>query len=761
MQKKVIQIKKKPAPPPKPKRQIIINKPGATKSPASSAKPTTSKPAQQKNSINIKKKVTTKPKSQGSTAGRKISINKPTATRKAVSPKTPPQKPQIKIKKKVAASPAPKSTLQRKSTPAKLAGKKISINKPTAGKPAAAKSPNKTKPSTSPTPPQKPAEMLPEGMPQESAPQEGSVTIRKPAPISDDILSIKSDSKASSEIQPAQDASTNLNAEYEAQPASAVKTERQDPPPVNAAENTAPVPTPDKRPGGRKISINKPTSGKPAARNTPVRKTQINIPKRKSASPALSQSKSPAAYRPSKQSTKPPPALIILPIIAVVIVLGLVITTVSKSTTKAHKRKRVDYTEETQSTSPEELAIAAFADAKLFEKENPDKKQEIIDLYQKITTDYPDTRSAKKAAAIIARYARMRLEAIKACKKKIADDAKQLAQNNKFDEAVRLLTNYNGDFTNETADFRSQLAAKLQAKIAENKVQKNKSILDKTIEKMFSSGVSSAYLLVKANEKNNTQPNDEMWNQLNELLTSAMNAEGTIIESIKQQAGQTVEIETKQGKRKINIVSVENDKIQYYVRSGRANVIKELPISELSDRERTRRVGKDMNGFALNIGIEAVRLNKFKIAKTYLGLLPNPIRGELLKKTAAYQTDKLIKDVGTQLALALRMAGVHVTSTTDFQKNLELLKSTKLSLGMRMLLYSAAHDVKRQTSHTDWIKGQDLNKLLKYMIALKPEDEEWETAIQEDDADPAGNNSENTDIPTEDSNIDWRDKVDF
>jgi hypothetical protein len=245
-----------------------------------------------------------------------------------------------------------------------------------------------------------------------------------------------------------------------------------------------------------------------------------------------------------------------------------------------------------------------------------------------------------------------------------------------------------------------------------------------------------------------------------------MSVDDTLRESFEKQIGETVEVATKAGKLKLAITGVKDGKIQYYVKRGRANITKEIPLDAITDQERTKRAGKDLNGLALSVGVNAIQQQKYKIAETYFDLLPEPIRNDLLAKTTEYSNAHIVDMVSTELARSLHMAGVQVNSKTDFKQNLALLKKTDLSLGMRMLLHGAARDAWRQTRHTKWIEGSDLRTLLKYMMDLKPADADWEAAKPEADEDAPATAAGADGVPADndlkvDPNIDWRSKIDF
>jgi hypothetical protein len=288
--------------------------------------------------------------------------------------------------------------------------------------------------------------------------------------------------------------------------------------------------------------------------------------------------------------------------------------------------------------------------------------------------------------------------------------------------------------------------------------KKNRSVFEKSIAALFDKGITEAYLFMAKNSDAGGDKQDE-YLQLKDLLDSAMGVDDVITKSIENQIDQTVEIELKTGKVKIHITSVKNGKIIHTKRVGRANITESIPITDLSDRERAKRIGDDINGLALTMGLRALQGNMFEDAKMYLGTIPSPLKESLTEIIDARQKAYLVVIYTTQLELALRMAGIESISRTNLKKNLEMLKKSELTTGMRFLLYGSAKDVWRQARKTDWIKEHDTVALIKYMLSLNPVND-----IESEDVDEGGDNSQDVDENTEEkdnANIDWREEIDF
>jgi len=476
-----------------------------------------------------------------------------------------------------------------------------------------------------------------------------------------------------------------------------------------------------------------------------------------------------------KRKHKPDPVAKGFVIGGIVIAVIIAVAVVSQFTIKPQQRRRyAAYKEENSALTPRELAMAAMTDARIFEKENAGKFDELIAVFQKIVDDYPDTSPANTAARVVVRYTNMKRQAVGLCILKLEGEGELLLSQDKREEAIAHFRDYTGPYAAETEEVRLAHVAEIEKEDLKKEQEKSVGILEKAFAKLFDGGVSDTYLFMKLHENDAASlAEKDQWQQLRDILDSSMKVPERVLASFKKQIGQIIEVELKSGKMEIQISSVKNGKIQHYKRIGRANIIKEISIDDLSDKEWTKRLGKDLNGFALSKALEAVDQNKYNVAVSYLPLIPSPLQESLtvtIKKLQMAHRDKLVT---TQLAIGLRMSGVKISSAENFKANLALLKKTELSPGMRLMLYSVARDIWVQSRKTDWIKRPDVVALIKYIIELKPTDEDWAPPPPEADADNTSetDESENGSDTADDSGvkkqqkdkseIDWRTEIDF
>ena len=427
-----------------------------------------------------------------------------------------------------------------------------------------------------------------------------------------------------------------------------------------------------------------------------------------------------------KRKHKPAPVVKMPVIGGVVIVVIIAVMVVSKFTIKPQPRRRVaEYTEDTSPLTPHELAMAAMTDARIFEKENAGNFDELIAVFRKIADDYPGTPSAARAAGVVVHYTNMKRQAVELCLLKLENEGELLLSQDKREEAIVHFRDYAGSYAAETEEVRLAHVKKIEEENLKAEQEKSVAILEKAIAELFDGGVSDAYLFMKMHEDDagSLTENDE-WLQLKDVLESSISVPDRILASFKKQIGQKVELELKSGRIEIQISSVKDGKIQHYKRIGRANVIKEISIDSLSNREWIKRLGKDLNGFALSKALEAIKNHKYETATSYLPLIPSPLQESMTAIIADLETAHRNKLVTMQLATALKMSGVKISSAEDFKGNLALLKKTELSLEMRRTLYSVARDIWMQNRKTKWIKQPDVRAMMKYIIALKPTDED-------------------------------------
>jgi hypothetical protein len=527
----------------------------------------------------------------------------------------------------------------------------------------------------------------------------------------------------------------------------------------------------------RRIVINKSCAEE---KRTPTVKAEqpANIPGRKPSAmnPTLKNRTAIRTYssRPQRTKRKQNPLTGMLPIGVVAAIVIILIIVVPKLPIKPQQhRHHAEHEEESNPLSSRELAVIAMSDARIFENENAKNFDSLIAVFQKIVDDYPDTPSANTAQKEVVRYTNIKRQDVDLCKLKIEQDAELLIDRNKIEDAVSYLRNYDGPYASETEEMRLAHVKKIEND-ALKKEQEKPGIIGKALTKLFNNGISDTYLFMKMHENDSEilTKKDE-WHQLKNVLDSAMNVPDAVRASFTKQIGQTVEVELKTGKMKIQISGVSNGKIQHYKRRGHANIIKELSIESLSDREWTKRLGKDLNGYALSKALEAVEQNKYMTAKSFLPLIPSPLHESLTTKIDELHSNYRDNLVTMQLAAALRRSDVKISSPNDFKTNLALLKETELSLDMRLMLHSVAKDVWQQNRKTKWIKRSDVGALVKYMIELKPAEEDLDPPAPETDfADYNSqmdeqaegtntNKTADTDRQGEAKQTDWRNEIDF
>ena len=214
-------------------------------------------------------------------------------------------------------------------------------------------------------------------------------------------------------------------------------------------------------------------------------------------------------------------------------------------------------------------------------------------------------------------------------------------------------------------------------------------------------------------------------------------------------------VNLKEGPKKMTIHAVKNGKVYYQTRHGRAVITQSVPIRALANTEKVKRSGNELNGLALRMALEALKHYDYQCAKDYLCAAPHPLRDTMLKAVDDLRQQQIAKNMRAQLFLAFKLAGVPVTSRDNLAQNLELLKTARISTGLRTLLYGTARDVWRQSRSTPWINEHSTVALLKHMLSFKPP--------EDGDSDSDLTDSEEGSLSADTTNYaqDWRRKIDF
>jgi len=539
-------------------------------------------------------------------------------------------------------------------------------------------------------------------------------------------------------------------------------------------------PKPEPKPK-RKVVINK----KPQATAKPnqrvvVKKKQAPAPSKPTSStnPIHIVAHTPVAPRLHKHKHKSNPMLKLIPFGIAALAVIILTVVVSKNSRKSSKRRTTsEYIDQDDKMADNLLASIALSEAKewvqAFVKENPDGYDEIIARFQSIIDKYPNEISAKMAARHVARWQKEKQKAVDACMVKLEKECKVLIADKKFEEAITEFMEYDGLYAVETLEKRSSNADKIRMLVKKINIAAGKKVLDRALNALLSGTIedTAAFVLLYTKKYEHLLEEKE-WQQLVELLDSATKVPEIILKSFENQIGETVTVDLITGSLKIQVSGVKNGNIQHSLQTSGAKITKEISLDSLSEKERLLRLKDNLSGIAIIKAIESAQKKDFTTAKKYLELVPSPLQEHIIERLDNSQLSKVSEAASLQLSQALTMANINVTPPYNFKAALKTLKSSDLTPGMELLLYSIANNVYRYSNELPWYKEDDNYALMQHLLSFKPtddetEDDDWvDNSFSEDKSEGSPSNDSNDSNPVVDhmavdNNIDWRKQIDF
>ena len=296
---------------------------------------------------------------------------------------------------------------------------------------------------------------------------------------------------------------------------------------------------------------------------------------------------------------------------------------------------------------------------------------------------------------------------------------------------------------------------------AEETVQQQNSVLSKVLNILLKEGVPkvSAYIERHAGSLPSSEQN-QAWKQLVDSLEQAGRLGETVLSSFAAQRGEEIAVDLKSGRMRLKIAGVKDGMILYYAKIGKARLKKHISLSQLSDNELNSRVGDDVLGLYLHHLSTLTKKKNYRAAKLYISRMPSPLRESLMDEIGKFVVARAADEAQNQLVAVLSMAGVAVRGIEgDPVALLDAIKSSERSDGMNLLLCAEARDLAIQYRGSEWIKDQDVVKLINFMYALKAE----ENGLDEEDSDDSDDSEASGDENSGESqlSVDWKKEIDF
>jgi hypothetical protein len=420
------------------------------------------------------------------------------------------------------------------------------------------------------------------------------------------------------------------------------------------------------------------------------------------------------------------------------------------------RRSRPGDESATVALDAEALARAELSEARAWLAENPARYDDAIALFRLIVEDYPDTAAASSAAGYVKRCRKAKQLAVEQLLWELDNQAMVLEGSQRFEEAIALFENYSGALSDESREARAQRIEQLRAKIEETQ-KPTFSPLAGGLAVLLQEGVKQAAAYV-ANQAQNTSTdeNGEAWQQLVDIVARANRAIPGILKSFEDQKGKTVSVDTKSGRMRLPIVGTDEGRVLYVWRSGNADVTLGMSLGDLTDEELDLRAGPNAVGLSLLRLASAATKQDYGGAARHLLAIPSPLRESI------YAEMKRLSEVGhaglaqSKVAQAIALAGATGASTESTSAQLlAALRDSDLSVGMELLLHGVAADLVRQYRDTQWVRQDDVEKLLKTMMELADDDGDYTMVAA--DTESAGQ----TNSVGKQASIDWRREIDF
>ena len=293
-----------------------------------------------------------------------------------------------------------------------------------------------------------------------------------------------------------------------------------------------------------------------------------------------------------------------------------------------HARDMYAFAEEWQMAHPEDLAGS-------------------IAQFEAVKRETRGTKYTLMAQNKIRELSDLREEAMRAAVDGLRRETQPLVAEGRFDEAMRIVARYDGQFADETIDMRKKAIVRLNAekdawvaerrREAEEIEQHRQARIDELTMAILSDDLSLAIEHV-ADMLQDTAFAEQMpvLRETHDVLVNATGINDRIMDSFRAQRGETIDVQLTSGTRTLTIGAVVGDKVscRHMLSVGRGAMSTiYVGVGDLSQREQLLRMGPDeLPEVTLVKGIMAFQSRAYTHAEKYFGMTHPFLSAQLLNR---------------------------------------------------------------------------------------------------------------------------------
>ncbi|MFO7871802.1 MAG: protein kinase [Kiritimatiellia bacterium] len=305
-----------------------------------------------------------------------------------------------------------------------------------------------------------------------------------------------------------------------------------------------------------------------------------------------------------------------------------------------------------------------YNSAKAWAAENPQEYDEAIRRYREVMEETWGTEYAEKARAEMKRLSREKRDEVMGVLKELENQVSAFVEAGDFERAVAFYREYSGPFAEESEQERRSAASRLRMRA--DKLRREEEERQRVAEQKFSSfmtsvaaavlerGVEAGAAETRAAIKDpEMKPVADTAAEVRDLLRNSASVSDRILESFKKDAGRSVTVELKRGKKRVEVQKVLAGRVYARQKIGIGNAVSEISfgVDDLSLRERLKRMETmDESCAALMKGLMAYSSGAFSHARRYFGGMKSPLG----KYLVSYIDDRMAESMEEEAEKALR-----------------------------------------------------------------------------------------------------------
>ncbi|OVE75390.1 hypothetical protein BVX97_04790 [bacterium E08(2017)] len=368
-------------------------------------------------------------------------------------------------------------------------------------------------------------------------------------------------------------------------------------------------------------------------------------------------------------------------IVAIAIVVGIVV-----AVSNSGKGGQVTPAQQSQGTATvrpvvkqESEAKEMYDFAKKWHQDNPEKFSGAIDRFTTVKRETRGTKYSLMAGDEVKKIKLQWKNARDRIMSQLKRDTEYHMKNDELLYAADMYENYKGPMAKDTKVERLRKAEEIRAlqkknekdALAEKKrlAKKYAGILASVVDDLTKSGVAGALAKVRSSiYDKDLKEHQEDLKSLKDCLEKAAAMDERILDTFRDSVGKVITIDLAMGRKQVLIDGVKDGKVLAKQRlgSGKALMVIEIGLDELSVKERLSRMGSDTDPeVALVKGLMALKSGSGTYARAYFEKTHPLISGLLVEKVDGNQQKKTSDEASKALEQGLKSLGVEVTGEFD------------------------------------------------------------------------------------------------